>query len=353
MPEAPSAGAVGDQRGGRLDLFTHMLIGYLIGWLAAFTATGYNEYLILLPVVMAMLPDFDFVLYAVPRRVRRRFRGIKHRGISHTVVFLAASALVVAYIFSALVGTPLLAGVALAFLGGISHVLLDGLTSFAFPYLGPFSWRERSLDLDGAVTWYMVPFSLFSIATMWGMRAYAFPFSTYTLFVTFVFSAIAAHYIARLAVKLYVERVVYRGQWARVNPSFRLLSFYVMKKRNVAGVNITEYDFTRLPRTRKQESRTYLELDRLPADGAGIDRPRDTYEAVLASSRALVPGGRPNIASPANLGVKPLPSENGEWKLFWFDWNDWSPIQGTQGTVVTVVPGRAPAAQAASERINW
>ncbi len=56
MREAPSAASVGDRRDGGMDLFTHMLIGYLIGWLSAFTVAGYNEYLILIPVVMAMLP---------------------------------------------------------------------------------------------------------------------------------------------------------------------------------------------------------------------------------------------------------------------------------------------------------
>jgi membrane-bound metal-dependent hydrolase YbcI (DUF457 family) len=221
-----------------MDLFTHMLIGYLIGWLAAFTPLGYNEYMILLPVVMAMLPDFDVILYVVPKSVRRRFRGIKHRGISHTILFLAGAAGVVAYIFHSLVGTALLSGFILAFLGGLSHVLLDGLTSFAFPYLGPFSWRERSLDLDGAVTWYMMPFSLFSIIAMWSARAYGFPFDLYKLFVAFVFSGIAIHYIARLSVKLYVERVLYTGQGAKVNPTFTLLSFYVMLRRQLDGVNI-------------------------------------------------------------------------------------------------------------------
>ena len=31
-----------------MDLFTHMLVGYLIGWLSAFTVTGYSEYLLLI-----------------------------------------------------------------------------------------------------------------------------------------------------------------------------------------------------------------------------------------------------------------------------------------------------------------
>ena len=331
-----------------MDLFTHMLIGYLIGWLSAFGVTGYNEYLILLPVVMAMLPDFDFVLYAIPRSVRRRFRGFKHRGISHTVVFLAATALVVAYIFQVTLGTGLLTGFVLAFLGGLSHVLLDALTSFAFPYLGPFSWKERSADLDGAVTWYMVPFSLFSIVTMWSMRAYAVPFSTYTLFVTFVFSVIMIHYLARLSVKLYVERVVYRGRGARVNPTFTLLSFYVTLQRPVRGATVVEYFHTSILKSRACGSRRYFELDKTSDKDFGP--PKDIYEAVLASSRALAQNGVKDLSSKAAM---PLPSKEDEWNLFWFDWNGWSPVASTPGIAVTVSSEGSLSVQSSSQRIRW
>lgn len=331
-----------------MDLFTHMLIGYLIGWLAAFTATGYNEYLMLIPVVMAMLPDFDFVLYIVPRSVRRRFRGFKHRGISHTVVFLAACALVVAWLFNRLAGTGLLAGFVLALLGGLSHVLLDALTSFAFPYLGPFSWRERSLDLDGAVTWYMVPFSLFSIVGMWSMRAYTVPFTTYTLFVAFVFSAIGAHYLARLSVKLYVERLLYKGRGAKVNPTFTLLSFYVVLRNRVGGATVTEYFHTSILRPGAGGSRKYYEVDRVPE--AGPVRPRDVSEAVLASSRALAQNGLSDLS---NMAAMQLPSKEGEWSLFWFDWNGWSPVAPTPGLAVVVSGDGTLSVQPSSQRIRW
>ena len=338
-----------DRDGGAgLDLFTHMLIGYLVGWLAAFTATGYNEYLLLIPVVMAMLPDFDFVLYAVPKSVRRRFRGFKHRGISHTVAFLAACALVVALIFNRLAGTGLVAGFVLALLGGLSHILLDGLTSFAFPYLGPFSWKERSLDLDGAVTWYMVPFSLFSIVTMWGMRAYAVPFPTYTLFVTFVFLVIGLHYTARLSVKLYVERVLYKGRNAKVNPTFTLLSFYVVLRNPVRDSIVVEYLHTGILRSRAQKSRRYFELARPAEPDVGV--PKDVYEAVLATSRALPADIAPDLSSWAAME---LPSREGEWSLFWFDWNGWTPVGRTPGLAVTLAPGRPPEARPASEKISW
>ena len=327
-----------------------MLIGYLIGWLAAFTPLGYNEYMILLPVVMAMLPDFDVVLYLVPKRIRRRFRGIKHRGISHTILFLACAAAVVAYLFHSLVGTTLLAGFILAFLGGLSHVLLDALTSFAFPYLGPFSWKERSLDLDGAVTWYMAPFSLFSIVTMWSMRAYALPFGLYELFVSFVFTIIALHYIARLSVKLYVERVLYKGQGARVNPTFTLLSFYVMLRRRVDGVNIIEYFHTSLLVSRKKCTRRYFEVDRIPSGTGSGAGPKDVYEAVLASSQAIAPHGLTNLSS---VAAAQLPSNEGEWSIFWFDWNNWNPVAGTPGIAVTLAPGKSYTAESVSRKISW
>jgi membrane-bound metal-dependent hydrolase YbcI (DUF457 family) len=331
-----------------MDLFTHMLVGYLIGWLSAFTVTGYNEYLLLLPVVTAMLPDFDFVLYIVPRSVRLRFRGFKHRGISHTLVFLASCALVVAYIFHVLAGTPMLAGFVLALMGGLSHVLLDGLTSFAFPYLGPFSWKERSADLDGAVTWYMVPFSLFSIVTMWSMRAYSVPFSTYTLFVTFVFSVIAFHYLARLSVKLYVEQVVYRGRHARVNPTFTLLSFYVALRGRVRDATVVEYLHTSLLKSKAGGSRRYFELAAAP--DADIGAPADIYEAVLASSRTLAQNGLGDLPS---MAAMQLPSNDGEWSIFWFDWNGWSPVAPTPGIAVTVSPEGALSVQPSSHRIRW
>lgn len=345
----PRSGAeVGDRKAGRMDLFTHMLIGYLIGWLGAFTVTGYNEYLLLIPVVMAMLPDFDVVLYIVPRSVRRRFRGIKHRGISHTVVFLAACALVVAYIFQVLVGTGLLTGFVLALLGGLSHILLDALTSFPFPYLGPFSWKERSLDLDGAVTWYMVPFSLFSIVTMWSMRAYSVPFSLYTVLVTLVFSIIAAHYIARLAVKLYVERRLFHGRGARMNPTFSLLSFYVALPSRVRNATVVEYFHTSLLKSGAGGSRRYFELERTAESDFGP--PKDIYEAVLASSKALAPNGINDLSS---MAATQLPSNDGEWSIFWFDWNGWSPVGPTPGIAVTVSQDGALSVQPTTQRIRW
>jgi membrane-bound metal-dependent hydrolase YbcI (DUF457 family) len=333
-----------------MDLGTHMLIGYMIAWTAAFTFTGYHEYLILLAVVMAMIPDFDFFLIAIPRRFRKRFRALGHRGATHSIIFILGCAIVVSYIFSVVYKIDLVLGIILASIAGLSHTFIDSLTSFPFPSLAPFSWKDRSFNLDGAVTWYMIPFGIFSLSAMWWMRVYNVPFGTYELFVGLVFALLFAHYLARLSVKLYVERVLYRGQRARVNPTYTLLKFYVVVKKNIRGINIIEYMLMRLPRSRVQPDRRYFELDRL--DGEEIFNPGDVYEAVLSSSRALRPK---RIGELSNVAAAHIPSEDegALWKIFWFDWNDWNPVRGTPGTIVTVGPDGRLSEQMATRRISW
>ena len=331
-----------------MDIGTHMLVGYMIAWTAAFTVTGYHDYLFLLAVVMAMLPDFDVFLFLIPKGARRRYRGLGHRGITHTIVFLLACAAVVAWLFHVVYDTDLLAGIALACVAGLSHAFIDSLTSFSFPALAPFSWKDRSLDIDGAVTWYMVPFSIFSMIAMWEMRVINVPFGTYELFVGLVLGVMVAHYLARLAVKLYVERVLYRGQWAKVNPTPTLLKFYVMVKRKVREVNVIEYILMKLPRSRAQPERRYFELDGL--GGQSFARPTDVYEAAVASAGALASLGK---MDPAAMAAMPLPPEGGSWKFFWFDWNDWNPMRGVPGTLVTVGGDGSIAAESGSRRIQW
>jgi membrane-bound metal-dependent hydrolase YbcI (DUF457 family) len=331
-----------------MDIGTHMLTGYMIAWTAAFTVTGYHDHLFLLAVVMAMLPDFDVFLFVIPESARRRFRGLGHRGITHTVIFLLACAAVVAWIFHVVYGTDLLTGIALASVAGLSHTFIDSLTSFSFPALAPFSWKDRSLDLDGAVSWYMVPFSVLSLCAMWWMRVNGVSFGTYQLFVGLVLAVIVCHYMARLAVKLYVERVVYRGLWAKVNPTPTLLKFYVMVKKEVRGTNLIEYMLMKLPRSRGPPERRYIELDRL--GGALVGKPADVYEAAVASSGAIP---SPRNGDVSSLAAAPLPSDDGSWKFFWFDWKDWSPMRGTPGTLVTIGPDGSIAAENGSRRISW
>jgi hypothetical protein len=333
-----------------MDLFTHMLIGYMIGWVCAFTVTGYHDFLFLICCLMTMIPDFDMVLYAVPKRIRTRVRGIRHRGVSHTLVFVVVCAAIVAIIFTALGKVTFLPAFFVAILGGLSHVIIDATTSYGFPYLAPFSWKDRSLDLDGAVTWYMVPYSVTTIITMWSMRAYAVPFQTYKIVVGVVFLGIILHYMARLTVKLYTERVLHRKEHVKVNPTPRLLSFYLMKYKKVHGVRMIEYQFTRLLLSKGGDERLYFEVERLAKEEEVEAEPKDIYDALLASSAALPSQG---YADMSRVAAKPMSLKGDQWKFFWFDWNDWNPMKGTKGQMVTLLPGAKPVVESATEKISW
>jgi membrane-bound metal-dependent hydrolase YbcI (DUF457 family) len=327
-----------------------MLVGYMLGWLATWGITGYNEYLILLSVVMAMIPDYDVFLYAIPRRFRSKVRGVHHRGITHTVLFVSGCSIVMSYLFHLFFGTDILIGVFFAFIGGLSHVVTDLMTSYSVPHLAPFSWKARSLDIDGAITWYMIPYSLACIITMWQFRVYLIDIKYFSILVTFVFLGLGVHYLLRLSLKLYVERVLFKGQNVKLIPNIFLLSFYVRRTRIIDGVNVREYAFTRLRRSKKKDERRYYEVDGLPASNPTVLVPKDAYEAVLSSSSALASNGFEDLE---NTSAIPTESGDGAWEVFWFDWHRWNPMRETPGIVVRLAPGTAMSISQASRKVRW
>ncbi len=127
-----------------MDLFTHVLVAYLV----SFIAFGPQAPLYIAAGALAGgLPDADILFFPLARR----YPLLGHHGITHSLVgvtIIAAGGALFA---------PLLAGglwwmffLAME-LGGISHILLDGFTNFAVPPLAPFSDRQVHLDADRAV----------------------------------------------------------------------------------------------------------------------------------------------------------------------------------------------------------
>jgi membrane-bound metal-dependent hydrolase YbcI (DUF457 family) len=333
-----------------VDFFTHMLVGYMLGWMAVWGFNDYNEYLILLSVIMAMIPDFDVFLYAIPRRFRDKVRGIHHRGITHTVLFVFGLSIFMSCLFHVFFNTEIVMGIFIAFVGGLSHVVADLMTSYAVPHLAPFSWKSRSLDIDGAITWYMIPYSLACIIAMWQFRVHLIEIKYFSILVTFVFLGIGIHYLIRLSVKYYVERVLFKGQGVKLIPNVFLLSFYVRRTRHIDGVNVREYIFTRVRKSKKTDERRYYEVDGFPASHPVLQTPKDVYEAVLSSSSALASNGFKDLE---NTSAIPTESSNGTWEIFWFDWHRWNPMRETTGIKVKLSPGIAMSVTSASMKVRW
>jgi hypothetical protein len=123
-----------------------------------------------------------------------------------------------------------------------------------------------------------------------------------------------------------------------------------MKYKKVHGVRMIEYEFTQLLRSKSEEKRLYIEVERVAKEEDVVKEPKDIYDALLASSAALKSNTYPDMS---RVAAKPMSSKKGQWQFFWFDWNDWNPMKGTKGQMVTVLPNAKPVVENATEKISW
>jgi len=364
-----------------MDFFTHMLMGYLIGWgytwgLDSAGIAGYNESLILLSVLMAMIPDFDVFLGLIPGKYRKG-RAFRHRGITHSILFIFIASFILAYLFT-IPGwlpqtVPFVHGFIVALLGGLSHILLDGLTAFPFPFLAPFTWKEYSADIDAPVTLHMMVFSPAMILLMWYSRSIGLDISLFVNFVWIVFAALLIHYSLRMGIKKYVKRKhAAPGETVRVYHTPTLLRPYVVKSRSVNGVSLSRYERLDLLGRRPPKDRFY-EVGTLPPrpvprwqdmGGKGEAHrnvpeatsshapPKNKEEAIVLSATALESNGfkdedRENISA---VMLNELP---GAWEVFWFDWQNWHPFRPTTGIKVKVDESGALESSPFAMRVAW
>jgi len=151
-----------------MDLFTHVLIAYLV----AFGIFGPNNLQYVAAAALAGgLPDADALLFPLARR----FPLLRHHGITHSIfgvtVIAVVGAFLVPLLLSAVVGATFAAGSWLLYFlamegGGLCHVFLDGFTHFAVPPLAPFSKWELHLDADRAINLGTFAFTGFSFWLM-------------------------------------------------------------------------------------------------------------------------------------------------------------------------------------------
>ncbi|HXW67120.1 MAG TPA: metal-dependent hydrolase [Thermoplasmata archaeon] len=130
-----------------MDLFTHVIFGYLLSFVLWGPAAP--QY-IAAGALAAGLPDADILLFPLTRW----FPRLHHRGIVHTVlgvtVIAAVGSLLVPYLPYFTHASTLLYFVAME-VGGLSHLALDGFTNYAVAPLEPFARRTLKLDADLAV----------------------------------------------------------------------------------------------------------------------------------------------------------------------------------------------------------
>jgi membrane-bound metal-dependent hydrolase YbcI (DUF457 family) len=147
-----------------MDLFTHVIFAYLL----SFALTGGQA-----PVYIAAgalaggLPDSDILVFPLARR----FPLLAHHGITHSILGVTGFA-----VAGALLGPLIVPGTSPLFLllfmelGGLSHLVTDGLTNFAVPPFAPFSDVQVHLDTDRPISLFTLPLSIASLVILLSER---------------------------------------------------------------------------------------------------------------------------------------------------------------------------------------
>lgn len=220
-----------------MDLFTHVLVAYLI----AFGIFGPNNLQYVAAAALAGgLPDADALLFPLARR----FPLLRHHGITHSLfgvtVIAGVGALLVPFLLAAVVspafavGSPLLYFLAMEG-GGLSHVFLDGFTHFAVPPLAPFSKWELHMDADRAINLGTFAFTGFSYWLMLYERGRV-PIPVWELTAWLLLAGYLAYLAVRGVGRWKAGRVAHREGFTAVAPTGSPFVFLLVEERKDSGM---------------------------------------------------------------------------------------------------------------------
>ncbi len=114
-----------------MDLFTHVLVAYLV----TFGIVGFQPSYLAAGALAGGLPDADALFFPIARR----FPILRHHGITHSLTGVTIVAVVGAIVAPMLApGSPYIYFLVME-VGGCAHILQDGFTNFAVPPLLPSS----------------------------------------------------------------------------------------------------------------------------------------------------------------------------------------------------------------------
>lgn len=181
-----------------MDLFTHVLVAYLI----SFGLTGFHPQYLAAGALAGGLPDADALFFPIARR----FPLLHHHGITHSLLGVTVVAVV-----GGVLGPMIAAGsFGWYFLvmeaGGLAHIAQDGFTNFSVPPLLPFSKRRLEIDADRAINFVTLVVSVVAFYLLLVVERNHVPYAWY-LDTLYVFAAFFGAYFAlRLSARFWIGR---------------------------------------------------------------------------------------------------------------------------------------------------
>ncbi len=211
-----------------MDLFTHVLVAYLV----SFGLVGFQPQYLAAGALAGGLPDGDVIFFPLARR----FPILRHHGITHSIFGVTVVALA-----GGLLAPFLVPGSGLVYFlvfeaGGLAHVAQDGFTHFSVPPLLPFSERRLELDADRAINLLTLGVSVASFYLLLGVERNRVPFEDYLATVYALMAFFGTYFALRLAGRLRVGQIRRTlGDYDHVVPTGNPFAWLVLSERREDG----------------------------------------------------------------------------------------------------------------------
>jgi membrane-bound metal-dependent hydrolase YbcI (DUF457 family) len=289
-----------------VDLFTHVLVAYLI----AYGIVGYAPGYLVAGALAGGLPDADVLFFPLSKR----FPILRHHGITHSIFGVSLVAVVGGFVIPHLMPGNGWVYFAVMEAAGLSHIFLDGLTHFSVPPFLPFSEVKLELDADRAINFVTLIVSVSSFYLLLGVERdhVAFIYYLWTLWVLTAF--FIAYFGLRLTARLRI------GQILKTHPEFAVpiptgnpFDWLLLKEDKSGGREKTTYAQYRFGRGIVSGP---LTID-VPLEAPTTTGPVTSKEEALARSFATAQKESTVLGMTYHFGDA-RPSSGGGWDVLWY-----------------------------------
>ncbi len=217
-----------------MDLFTHVLVAYLV----TYGIVGFKPSYLAAGALGGGLPDADALFFPIARR----FPALRHHGITHSIFGVSVVAGAGALIAPLLAPGSVLVYFLVLEVGGLCHIAQDGFTHFSVPPLMPFSDRRLELDADRAINFVTMAVSIASFYLLLVVERghVAFPVYLATVYGLMVF--FGAYFAIRIAGRFAVGRKL-KGlpEFDLVAPTTNPFAWLLLSEKDVDGRHRTTW----------------------------------------------------------------------------------------------------------------
>lgn len=289
-----------------MDLFTHVLVAYLIAYGIAGSAPGY----LAAGALAGGLPDADVLFFPLAKR----FPILRHHGITHSIFGVSVVAVV-----GALVAPHLAPGSPWVYLlvmeaAGLAHIFLDGLTHFSVPPFLPFSEMKLELDADRAINFVTLVVSVSAFYLLLGVERNHVAFVYYLGTLWGLTAFFLAYFGLRLGARLRIGQILKkRPEFAVPVPTGNPFNWLLLKEDRTDARERTTYAEYRFGRGIVGGPWT-IDVPTVSSDASG---PVTTPEEALSRSFAAARAASSLFEQTYHFG-EARPDPRGGWDVFWY-----------------------------------